>query len=113
MMLCGGQLTMLSLMGLGKFAMCYFGELDGTGFVEQFLQLFFLTAGCVVSYTGLLLAILLIGFLPLYIYSYFALSGKTDFSHPKGKLCGIAALFLSVLLSCVFWLSAAVMGTWG
>ena len=49
-------------MGSGELTMCYFGELDGIGFIERFIQMFFLTAGCVVNYTGLLLAILLIGF---------------------------------------------------
>lgn len=100
-------------MDLGKFAMCHFGEFDGTGLAEQFIQIFFLTAGCVVNYTGLLLAILLIGFLPLYVYGYFAFSGKTNFSHTRGKIFGFSALLLSLLLSCIFWLSAAIMGTWG
>ena len=93
--------------------MCYFGELDGTGFAEQFIQLFFLTAGCVVNYTGLLLAILLVGFLPLYIYGYFAFSGRLDLVSLTGKAYGFSALFVSLLLSCVFWLSAAIMGAWG
>ena len=100
-------------MDLGELTMCYFGELDGSGFVERFIQIFFLTAGCVVNYIGLFLAILLIGFLPLYIYGYFAFNRKDNFSHRKSKVCGFAALLLSVLLSCVFWLSAAIMGTWG
>ena len=88
--------------------MCNFG-LDGTGVFEKLIQIFFLTAGCVVNYTGLLLAILLVGFLPLYIYGYFVFSNKYNLSVRYERVCCVVALLFTVVLSCILWMSAAVM----
>ena len=96
-----------------KLAMCYFGELDGTGVIEKLIQIFFLIAGCIINYTGLLLAILLIGFLPLYVYGYFIYVERLNLSTRQGKMCGIVVLLLALALSFILWLSAAIMGTWG
>lgn len=93
--------------------MCYFGDLDGTGFLEHSLQITFIAAGCVVSYTGLVLSIILIGLLPSYLYGYFVYSKKSDITTWSSKLYGAFAFVMTLLFSSILWLSAIAMGSWG
>lgn len=93
--------------------MCYFGDLDGTGFLEHSLQIVLLTAGCLVSYTGLIVSIFLVGLLPVYVYGYFFFSKKSRISTWRGRLHGVFAFIITLLLSGILWLSAMALGSWG
>ena len=93
--------------------MCYFGNLDGTSIIEQFLQICFLVAACLVHHIGLLLSILLFGFLPLYIYGFFAFRDKSYLSKRKGKIYGTLAVLLTIIMMAVLWMAAVIIGAWG
>ena len=93
--------------------MCYFGNLDGTSIIEQFLQICFLVAACLVHHVGLILSILLFGLLPLYIYGYFAFRDKSYLSKRKGKICGTLSVLLTITMLAVLWVAAAIIDTWG
>lgn len=93
--------------------MCYFSDLDGTGFLEHSLQIIFLTAGCLVSYTGLVIAIFLVGLLPVYVYGYCVFSKRIRLSSLSGRLSGVFAFIMTLLLSGILWSSAIALGSWG
>lgn len=93
--------------------MCTFTELDGTGLGEHLIQIFFLSAGCVVQLTGLTIAILLIGFSPLYLFSFYFYRGKLSFKNTKVILFFVLAIVVALMLSSVLWISAIILGQWG
>lgn len=93
--------------------MCSFSEIDGSSWLEHLIQIIFLSAGCSVSYLGLTLSILLVGFSPLYLFVYLF--------HKRNLILGDSKTLLFLMLSClamliicsVLWLSAAILGQWG
>ena len=91
----------------------YLGGFAEASFVRQLDGFFFLMAGSVVNYLGFPLAVLTLGFCPLYVFAYFILRRKSDISDIKTCVYGIITLLLTTILLCVFWVSAAVLGTWG
>lgn len=93
--------------------MCYFGSLDETSLIGQVIELFFLTAACVVIYIGLPLAVLTLGFSPLYVFAYFVLRYKSEMSRMRKIVYGTAALLLTVALSGVFFITTIVLNAWG
>lgn len=92
---------------------CYVGSLDATSLVGQLVELFFLTVACVVKYTGLPLAVLTLGFSPLYVFTYCVLRHKSDISRMKKIIYGTVALLLTVIFSGVFIVTQMALRAWG
>lgn len=93
--------------------MSCFGNLDPGGLADRALQIIFFAASCVVINVGLLLSILLVGLLPAYLYGYFVFTKKSKISTWRGRLHGVAAIVMTLILSGILWVSAIVLGAWG
>ena len=83
---------------------CFFDELVG---LVVSLSWF------IVHYGGSWAAVLLIGWLPLYAFAYFAYRRRTFPSRKSRRIWGISAVLLAVLLSLYFWMVIIVTGMWG
>lgn len=88
---------------------CYVGDLVETSLVGQLVELFFLTAACVVENIGLPLAVLTLGFSPLYVFAYYVLRRKSNLSRMRKIIYGTVALLLTVILSGVFFITEAIL----
>ena len=93
--------------------MCYFDKLDPAGFFGQIVQIVFLAAACSVDYLGFALSILLFGFLPAYVYGYFAYTKRSRIVTLAGKLHVAVAAIMTLALSGLLWITAMVIGMWG
>lgn len=79
--------------------------------MDQIMELVFLSSGNLVRFLGLRLALVLVGFSPLYGYG-----GYLYFSKMKVKDSKIAFFFsivLTLILLSVIMMTGVVMGTWG
>lgn len=93
--------------------MCYFEKLDPAGFFGQIIQIAFLAAACSISYIGILLSILIFGFLPAYVYGYFVYTKRSRINTLAGKLHVTIAVSMTLVLSGILWITAMVIGMWG
>ena len=93
--------------------MCNFTEIDGAGWIESMLQIFFLSAACLFQAVGLTIAILLIGFAPLYYFAFYFYKKKLSLKSIKTSLLLLLTVGLTLLLSATLWLSAIILGQWG
>jgi ABC-type uncharacterized transport system permease subunit len=82
--------------------------------MDKVMELIFVVAGHLVNAIGGLLAILLIGLLPIYAYTYVIYRKNVNiFSSRSAVLSLLAAMALSFCLSAVFAMSAIVLNAWG
>lgn len=94
--------------------MCSFNEMDSGGVFDTLLQVFFLSAGCVVEVMGFWLAIFLIAFSPLYWFFYLHFRRKSSAETATFNwLLFVLCLMLSLLLIGAFWIGAAILNQWG
>jgi hypothetical protein len=93
--------------------MCNFSEIDGSSWIEHLIQIIFLFAGCSVSYFGLTLSVLLIGFLPIYFFAYLFYKKNLNLCDRKTLLFLVISCLIMLIFSSILWLSAAILGQWG
>ena len=96
----GAAALMLSL-----FVSAYFFE----GLRELTIKL----TALVIRYGGWWTGVLLVSWLPLYVFGYFAYRRRAMLSSSKGRYWGVAAALLALFLSLYFSMIAMIMGMWG
>jgi hypothetical protein len=82
--------------------------------MEQLLEISFILAGHLVQLIGGVLAILLIGLLPLYLLAYGLYRTQTGVMSSASTLAlSVLAVVLALCLSGVIFVSAMVLRAWG
>lgn len=82
--------------------------------MDSLMAVVFVASGHVVNFLGVVLAILLVAFFPLYCYGFIAYQKKVSLRSSKPALFAlIATIVLTILLTIVFAVTAIVLGSWG
>ena len=90
-------------------SICYPSNLVESSLIGQLVELSFLAAACVVQHIGLPLAVLTLGFSPLYVFVYYVLRHKSGTTRMRKIIYGTAAFLLTVILSGVFFITEAIL----